>query len=265
MSKPVLFLAVPLVLLLTACGQGGEPAWRGGKAKAPADPESVAGYLRPPSLAMVRAQADGVSLSGRAQPGVPVRLISPSGQTYDTRADSAGAWTVRLPPSQEVRLLALSMSAGQDRVVPAQGVLALLPDGRAIQLRAGSSAEPISAISDAPRLLTIDYDADGAASVAGAARADSGLALRIDRTARASGKADSRGRFHLVVARPLTSGVSRFEVAGESGEQAVDVPISPAGMFEGSHRIQRLAKAWRIDWVTPGGGVQTTLILDVVP
>lgn len=260
MSKPVLALAVPLFLLLAACGQGGEPAWRG-KAKAAADPEGAAGYLRPPSLAMVRAGADGVSLSGRAQPGAPVQLISPSGQTFDATADSAGAWTVRLPPSQDVRLLALSMGAGGNRVVPAQGVLALLPDGRAVQLRAGASAEPISVISDTPRLLTIDFDADGAASVAGAARPESGLSLRIDRAARASGKADSRGRFHLVVARPLAAGVSRFEVAGESGEQAVEIPISPAGMFEGSHRIQRLANAWRIDWVTPGGGVQTTLIL----
>jgi hypothetical protein len=262
-SKPFLALAVPLFLLLTACGQGGEPAWRGGAAKPAADPESVAGYLRPPSLAMVRADAGGVSLSGRAQPSAPVQLISPTGQTFDATADSAGAWTIRLPASPDVRLLALSMGADQNRVVPAQGVLALLPDGRAVQLRAGASAEAISAISDPPRLLTIDYDADGAASVAGVARPESGLSLRIDRTARAAGKADSRGRFNLVVARPLAAGVSRFEVAGESGEQAVEVPITAAGMFEGSHRIQRLAGAWRIDWVTPGGGVQTTLILDI--
>jgi len=263
-SKP--FAALVLALsLVAACGQAGEPAWRGGAPKAPADPESVAGYLRPPSLAAVRVEGGTMLLSGKAQPEAQVRLVSPTGEVLDSRADPAGNWTARLPASREVRLYALSMVAGQNRTVPAQGVLVLLPEARAVQLRAGASAETIGVQSDAPRLLTIDFDAAGAASVGGVARPESGLSLRIDRTALGAGKADGRGRFHLTVARPLAAGLSRFEIAGDRGEQQVEAPISPAGMFEGSHRIQRLANAWRIDWVTPGGGVQTTLILDQAP
>lgn len=252
--------AILLAFVLSACGQS-DGAWRGAAPKAPADPAAEAGYLKPPTLTASRRDADGVFLVGQAAPGVVVRLGSPTGEALTATADVAGQWTARLGPSGDVRLLGLSMAA-DSRQVQAQGYIAILPDGRAAQLRSGASALVIGAGSDAPRLLSIDFDRDGAASVAGSGRPATGISLRIDRTARGAGKIDSQGRFHLVIDRPVASGTRRFEIAGESGEQTLLVPISPAPPLETPFRATRVGPGWRIDWMTPGGGVQSTLILD---
>lgn len=257
------FLAVLAALTLTACGQS-DGAWRGAAPKAPADPAADAGYLKPPTLTASRRDADGVFLVGQASPGSAVRLGSPTGEQINVIADIAGQWTARLPPSDAVRLFGLSMAAGDGRQVQAQGYLAILPDGRAAQLRSGASTMVIRTGSDAPRILSIDFDRDGAASMAGSARPSTGVSLRIDRTARGAGKVDSQGRFHLVVDRPVSPGAHRFEIAGESGEQTLVAPISPAPPLDRPFRAGRSGPAWRIDWMTPGGGVQSTLILDPV-
>jgi hypothetical protein len=264
---PLLTLLPPLILagLLIGCGPSERDAsWRGDVPKAPADPAADAGYLKPPTLTASRPQPGGdILLTGQAEPAALVRLGAPGAEPLTTTADAAGHWTLRLPPSAEVRLFGLSMSQA-DRQVQSQGYLALLPDGRAAQLRSGASTYVYGGGSDAPRLLTVDFDGDGAASVSGSARAGSGLSLRIDRTARGVGKADSQGRFHLAVERPLNAGALAFEIAGDSGEQGLVVPVSAAPDLAVPFRAARSGKAWRIDWMTPGGGVQSSLILDPV-
>ncbi len=263
--RPVLALLLPL--LIAACGPNERDAsWRGDAPKAPSDPAADAGYLKPPTLTASRPQPDGaILLTGQAEPGAAVRLGSPTGDKLDLKADAAGRWTARLPPAGEMRLYGLSMSPQADRQVQSQGYLAVLPDGRAAQLRSGASTFVYGGGSDSPRLLTVDFDRDGAASVSGTARAGSGLSLRIDRTARGVGKTDSQGRFHLAIDRPLNTGALSFEIAGDSGEQSRAVSISAASDFAGPFRAVRAGDAWRIDWMTPGGGVQSSLILDAVP
>ncbi|MCE3288904.1 MAG: hypothetical protein K0R83_916 [Caulobacter sp.] len=265
MSRPPVFLALLLPLILVAaCGPSERDAsWRGAAPKAPADPAAEAGDLKPPTLTAAAVQPGGaVLLTGQAAPGAAVRLGSPTGESFSATADAAGKWTARLAASPEVRLFGLSMAPEKDRQVQSQGYLAVLPDGRAAQLRSGASAYVYGAASDAPRLLAIDFDRDGAAAVSGAARAGSGLSLRIDRTARGVGKADSQGRFHLAVERPLNAGALAFEIAGDSGEQSLAIPVSAAADLTAPYRAARAGAAWRIDWMTPGGGLQSTLILD---
>ena len=266
-SRPLVYLALLLPLALAACGPSERDAsWRGDAPKPPADPAADAGYLKPPSLTASQAQPGGaILLTGQAQPGSAVRLGSPTGETFNATASATGVWTARLAPSAEVRLFGLSMSPQKDRQVQSLGYLAILPDGRAAQLRPGVSAYVYGAGSDVPRLLTIDFDRDGVASLSGSARAASGLSLRIDRVARGAGRADSQGRFHLAVEKPLNAGRLAFEIAGDSGEQAVVVPVSSAPQLSAPFRALRSGPSWRIDWPTPGGGVQTTLILDRVP
>lgn len=269
-SRPPIFLkatlALPLLVVLAACGPSERDAsWRGDAPKAPADAAADAGYLPPPTLTASRREPGGVILlTGQAEPGAAVRLGSPTGEALSATANAAGVWTARLAPSAELRLFGLSMSPRKDRQVQSQGYLAILPDGRAAQLRSGASAFVYGAGSDAPRLMTLDFDRDGAASVSGSARAGSGLSLRIDRTARGVGKTDSQGRFHLAIERPLSAGALSFEIAGDSGEQAVVIPVSRAPELTVPFRATRSANAWRIDWMTPGGGAQSTLILDPV-
>lgn len=264
MSRPPVFLALLPPLLLVACGPSERDAsWRGAAPKAPADLAAEAGYLKPPTLTSAAVQPDGgVLLTGQAAPGAAVRLGSPTGEALGATASAAGVWTARLGPSPEVRLFGLSMAPEKNRQVQSQGYLAVLPDGRAAQLRSGASAYVYGGGSDAPRLLAVDFDRDGAAAVSGMARAGSGLSLRIDRTARGVGKADSQGRFHLAVERPLNAGELVFEITGDSGEQALVIPVSAAADLAAPYRAVRAGNAWRIDWMTPGGGLQSTLILD---
>lgn len=262
------FLSLLLPLVIAACGPSERDAsWRGDAPKAATDPAIDAGYLKPPTVTASTPEPGGsVLITGQSVAGAGILLGAPGAEPLKATANASGVWTIRLPPSPEVRLYGLSMSAEANRRVQSQGYLAVLPDGRAAQLRAGATAYVYGASSDAPRLLTIDFDRDGVASVSGAARAGSGVSLRIDRSKRADGKADSKGRFHLpIINHPLNAGVLAFEITGDSGEQILAVPVSAAPELSAPFRAVRSGNAWRIDWPAPGGGVQTTLILDPVP
>ena len=53
-----------------------------------------------------------------------------------------------------------------------------------------------------------------------------------------------------------------IQVAGEGGETAVSIAVSPAApLVYGPVRAERSSQGWRVDWMTPGGGVQTTLLI----
>lgn len=263
-SRPLVYLAVLLPLALAACGPSERDAsWRGDAPKAPTDPAADSGYLKPPTVTASRPEPGGaILLTGEAAPNADILLGAPLEEPIKAKANAAGLWTVRLPAAAEVRLYGLSMSAPANRKVQSQGYLAVLPDGRTAQLRAGATAYVYGAASDAPRLLTVDFDRDGVAAVSGVARAGSGVSLRIDRNKRADGKADSKGRFHLPVERPLNAGVLAFEITGDSGEQTLAIPVSAAPEFGAPFRAVRSGNAWRIDWPAPGGGMQSTLVLD---
>ncbi|WP_395443792.1 hypothetical protein [Caulobacter sp. UC70_42] len=51
-------------------------------------------------------------------------------------------------------------------------------------------------------------------------------------------------------------------MAGEGGETAIAVAVSPAApLVNGPVRADRTAAGWRVDWMTPGGGIQTTYLI----
>jgi hypothetical protein len=52
-------------------------------------------------------------------------------------------------------------------------------------------------------------------------------------------------------------------VAGEGGEQQIVLEVTPPQPpTNGPVRSTLTALGWRVDWMTPGGGVQTTQLLD---
>ena len=73
---------------------------------------------------------------------------------------------------------------------------------------------------------------------------------------------DRAGRYSLALSRPMGPGSHDLEISGEGGEDIVAVAANLPDPFEGLFRASRLATAWRIDWMTPGGGVQSTLLFD---
>ncbi|MBO9558995.1 MAG: hypothetical protein J7515_10465 [Caulobacter sp.] len=255
-------VAALATLALGACGRG-EEGWRNDPAAAKTEqPSPQAGYLRPPRVVSAIREGNTVTLSGQAEPSSSVRLGAPTGEALVGKADAAGAWRLVAPLAPEPRLYGLSMTM-DGRTVQAQGYLMVAPNGSAVLLRAGAGAEVMGRSSLPPRVLAIDYDRSGGAVVSGVGTPGAGLGVRVDRATRGEGKVGEDGRFSISLDQPLTAGDHTIQVAGDGGEQQVVVEVSvPATPTNGPASSTLNGMGWRVDWMTPGGGLQTTQLLD---
>jgi hypothetical protein len=253
-------LALVLVATLAACGEDGRRDWgRAAPAAQPArDPEAA--YLAPPKVVTAAIQGGGVTLTGSAAAGATVRLGSPKGEATSAEADASGLWRVVLAGAAEPRLFGLSMTR-EGRTVQAEGYVLVTPEGAVALLKAGGGSEPLAGPSDSLRILAIDYDQDGGVVISGVGRPGAGFGVRIDRVTQAEAKVDAQGRFSFSLPRPLAHGEHAVQVAGEGGEDLVRVTVSPSGPLTSPPlHAERLEGAWRADWMTPGGGLQTTVL-----
>ncbi len=248
-------------LALAACDRG-DKGWRSDPATPKAEQVSPqAGYLRPPRVASVVRQGETVALSGQAEPLASVRLGAPTGEALVGKADAAGVWRLVVPLAAEPRLYGLSMTL-EGRTVQAQGYVMVAPNGVAVLLRAGAGAEVMGQTSPSPRVLVIDYDPSGGGVVSGVGAPGAGLGVRVDRAVRGEGKVGADGRFSISLDQPLVAGTHVIQVAGEGGEQQVVVDVSAPAPPKGGPASSTLTPAgWRVDWMTPGGGLQTTQLL----
>lgn len=244
-------------MLLTACG-----------AEAPRVPiapkkerAAEAGYATPPMVSRIETTAAGVILTGSAPAGAPVRLASPEGASLSATVDSKGVWRLTMAPAATPRLFGLSTTQGS-RTNQSQGYLLLTPDGLAYQLRAGAGAIRVGAVA-APAITAFDFDREGAAIVSGAAPAGSAITVRADGRQSADGRANATGRFAISLTQPLTPGVHVIKVFNDGAESSATIDTSPAAsMTDGPFRSTRTPAGLRVDWMTPGGGVQSTVIID---
>lgn len=223
-----------------------------------------ASYRIPPVLDLARPLSDGrVVLRGRARPGDAVRLATSAGEVLNTRADQGGVWTVIAPSSAKVRLFGLSMT-GAGRAVQAQGYIAITPGGEAVQLRAGAGALVLGGPATRLRILAVDFDRQGGAVVSGVGDPGVEVEVGVDGLGRGHARINARHRFEIALNEPLSPGEhelslsavgrpvqSRETITASTGEppagQAFAATPDPGG--------------WRIDWLTPGGGIQTTLLI----
>ncbi len=194
---------------------------------------------------------------------VTVRLASPTGQALFASSDRAGAWRLLLPPAKEVRLFGLS-EPGQGRPVQAEGYLAVAPGGLVAQLRAGSGAVVLRRSGPALAILAADFDAKGGAVISGVAPPASAVTLEVDGAVREPARVDGRGRFMLALNEPLQPGSHVLAARAIAGAHAqASLTISPAEPLSGGpFRAAPAAGGWRVDWLTPGGGVQSTVLSD---
>ena len=256
-------IGMPALLAVAACGQGAEDAaWKAQARQKAADATAEAGYVTPPTVTGLLVGPDGsLTASGQAQQGASVRLGSPTGEMVSAVADDAGQWRAQLPASDAVRLYGVSMTSG-GRAVQSQGYAAILPNGRLAQLRAGSGSLLLTEPSAAPRILAVDFDRDGQAVLTGVAASRASLSVRVNRVPGGETSADRSGRFLIALNKPLPNGPVEIEVAGDGGVDTVTIIASQAGpIAQGPFRSAAIAGGWRIDWMSPGGGVQTTLLL----
>jgi hypothetical protein len=247
-------LALIAAASLAACSAQPPPA-AGGETR-PAE----SGYLAPPSVERATQQGDFVVLAGRADPAAQIRLANPGGPTRTAVANRAGAWTLTLPRPSEAQIFGLSMVL-PSRQVQAQGYILVTPKGQAALLRAGTGA---TRLDDQPEgsIGAVDFDRDGGAVISGRAPAEAALSVRLDGRQTAEGRSDGNGRYVIQLPR-IAAGAHRLEVVGDTFADTAQVGVSAgAPLAAGPLRSQLSAGGLRADWLTPGGGVQSTVIID---
>ena len=244
-----------------ACGRPGPFPARQAQASAETpDP----GYRAVPVVnAVAKAPDGGVSLSGRALPSSPVRMVSSTGSPIETRADGSGVWTAPLGPVSEPAVYRLTEEAG-GQTVEAEGFVAVLPGVPTVAvLRAGLGAQVVRSAGKEPlKILAVDYDVAGAAVVSGIARASSPVRVLVDGQPSIEGAAGPDGRFSLTLPKPLPPGAHRLQALTPLAMAEAEVVMTPpAPPKDAPYQAQALPFGWRVDWITPGGGAQTTLLL----
>ncbi|HEY3798826.1 MAG TPA: hypothetical protein VGL58_10775 [Caulobacteraceae bacterium] len=243
-------------LALAACSPNGAQVGNAAPAAAASDEPD---YLSPPELASASSVDGRLQLSGLAAPGAAVRLASPGGAALFATADAAGHWSLPLPLSPDARLFNLSMS-NAGRVIQARGYLFVAPDGAAARLRAGGGTELLAA-SGGLAPLALDYDKQRAVTLSGRAGPGEDVSLHVDGVERGEAVADPDGRFVLSFNQPITPGPHTFDLVGATAETKFIAPIAPPAPLSGTpFAAAKSAGGWRVDWLTPGGGEQVTLL-----
>ena len=250
-------LALTALGFLCGCGEK-DPAAVNAATAAPGPTEDY--RAAPEVLGGARAANGALQLYGSASSGAVVRLRSPSGAEQFATADGGGVWRLSLAPSAEPRLLGLSMS-DKGQVVQAVGLLFIAPDGAVARLRTGGGTQASAPSAPGLAALALDYDNQRAATLSGVSGPHETVIVRVDGVERSQSRADAGGRF-VASLQPLTAGPHRFVVMGATQQinftATVDTPQTPAAA---PYSARREGQGWRIDWRTPGGGGQTTLIL----
>jgi len=256
-------VAKPLIAVLVAAGLAG--ACNGKTPVLPQAPEAAAqeaAYLTPPRVDAVRADPAGVVLSGAAPAGAKVRLASPTGQAMITTADANGRWAISLPAAPAFRIFGLSLTVGA-RQAQAEGYVLLSPNGQAAMLRAGSGALRINPPAGSG-LRALDFDSGGGLEVTAAVSPGATVIVQLDGHQAAEGRADDKGRYAASLGSPIPirAGSHLVHVFGDGFSDQVVVQVSPAApLAEGPLRSQLTPTGPRIDWMTPGGGIQSTLLI----
>jgi hypothetical protein len=245
------------VLALAACGRSPAPALPTAAAPEP----KGEGYLASPTVTAAKIEGDRVVLEGQAEKGAQVRLATPEGQIQSAQADQQGHWRIVAMPADAPRIFGLSMTV-DGRQIQAQGYVLLGADGAVTILRGGAGAVQLS-VGGRPRITAFDYDRAGGAVVSGVAPAGLALQVRGDGQLLGAGRADPAGRFSIPISQPLAPGAHRLQLLGERVNATAAVEVSPAEPLDATpFRSRQVAGGLRADWMTPGGGVQTTLILN---
>jgi hypothetical protein len=251
-------LALVCAPALAGCRRGGAFPASAATGEAP-DP----GYRGAPQLTgAVREPDGGVALVGRALPSARLRMVSPEGARIETTADGSGAWRAAMGPVSEPTVYRLAAESNGQRI-EAEGLVAVLPGAPTVALlRAGAGADAFDPGKPGLRILAVDYDSGGAAVVSGRAPASSPMRILVDGVPAVEAAAGADGRFSQILPKPLTPGLRHLEVVTSKAVAAVQITVTPPTLpKDGPYQAVAVGAGWRIDWTTPGGGPQTTLLL----
>jgi hypothetical protein len=198
---------------------------------------------------------------------VRVRLSSPppNSVAYGATARDNGEWSIATPGSPDVGLFGVAEELlGRD--VQGEGYVAVLPSpgpAGALLRAGGGAAVLVNRPAAGLRIAAVDYDGSGAAAVSGLARPGAVARLAVDGAAAGEARVGERGRFSISLTSSLKPG--DHEVRVDCADQSVTVKFTldhPRTISGLPYHGERTPGGWRIDWLTPGGGEQTTLIFD---
>jgi hypothetical protein len=194
-----------------------------------------------------------------------VRLATPDGQAMFAEVGANGRWTIDLGPLPEPRIFGLSVAL-KGRVAQAEGYVLVTPQGQAALLRAGAGARRIDRAGP-HGLKAIDFDRGGGVEVSATAPPRTAVLLRVDGRLAAQGQSDAAGHYDASLptqgsSTEIRPGQHQIQVSGESFSDTVVFQVSPpAPLAEGPARSQLTPAGLRVDWMTPGGGVQSTILV----
>jgi hypothetical protein len=98
--------------------------------------------------------------------------------------------------------------------------------------------------------------------ISGQGPADGLLVVQVNGRRSGDGRTDAAGRFEIRLDGPVATGESRLRIFGEGLNRETTLRLSaPAPLEAGPVRAVPDGAGLRIDWLTPGGGIQTTQIL----
>ncbi len=250
-------------LALAGCGGRSPPAASASDGASGSAEAGAQDYLSPPQVDTVRTGPGGVTLAGTATVGGKVRVATPAGQATFSTVDAKGRWAIALPPAAEARIFGLSADANGHQT-QAEGYLLVTPTGQAALLRAGASA---LRIDPPPRtgLLSVDFDRGGGMELAAQTAPGATVIVRLDHRQIAESRADANGRYEASLSspkQPIPPGAHEIQIFGDGFSDQATVQVSPAApLAQGPVRSQLTPAGLRVDWMTPGGGVQSTLLI----
>ena len=188
-----------------------------------------------------------------------MRLASPGGGGVTVRPDAEGRWRLTAPVAGAGAIYGLSETLA-GRTVQAEGYLFLSPQHGAWLLRAGAGARAISPGTGAP--IVLDTDRAGGTVVSGRAAQQGLVGVQLNGSRMGEGRADDAGVFEIRLKGPVPPGANRLRIFGDgiSAERTLYLSptVPPVG---GPLRVTPQGTGLRVDWLTPGGGVQSTQIL----
>ena len=251
---------VVAALLLAACSR---PA--PGPAASAEAPSPQSDYLASPEPRSATATAGGVMLAGVGQPDATIRLASPDGSAIGAAAGHDGAWSLTAPGGDTIRLYSLSEDLG-GRLLRARGYVALVPQPgpAAATLHPGTAVEPLGPRPAGLRIAAVDFDRSGAAVASGSARPLTSVRITLDGAEAGEDRTDAAGRYAVTLAETLRPGrhVLAATSPGSPAASAAFDAAPAAPIARPPFTAARQDGAWRLDWMTPGGGVQTTVMFD---
>ncbi|HEX8233890.1 MAG TPA: Ig-like domain-containing protein [Caulobacteraceae bacterium] len=253
-AKAVSLLAAAS-LALAAC----EPAPRA--AAGPAAEPPQAAYLAPPEPTRAALQGGGLLIEGTGQPLARIRLARADGSAVGATVEADGRWRAVVPPPADVQLYSIAQDV-DGRLVRAVGYLAVAPAGQAAMLRPGAGARVIGAAGASPAIRAVDYDAGGAAIVSASVAPNQPARLLLDGADAGEARGDAAGRLSVTLPGPVRG--ARHSVTLRTPAGAADAAFALAApvITAPPSAATRLENGWRIDWMAPGGGVQSTVLFD---